>query len=191
MFTVYATIRFGSVENAPHDLSEPDEGQRDEDEEHAGDRLQGHHKPREISGAILGAEENLLRRSLAAHVDHDVAVLCEHVEHDAGEGHAGEQDRDDGIDQIPPARRRQAADRDAEKRREQHDVGEEREEHHRAAEPANAGQFQEQDEEADQEQVTGAPEGFVGHGRGARIISAHLERSAGKARRAYLAERFA
>ena len=157
MLTVYATIAVRQRGERPaHHLPEPDERQRDEDEEHAGDGFERHDESREVAGAVLRAEVDLLRRSLSAHVDHHGAVLGEDVEHDAGERHADKQGRHDRFDQVAPIRGRQTADRDPEKCREQRDVGEEGEIHHHAAEPADARQLQEQDEKADEKQVGGA-----------------------------------
>src|SRR6266513_2546608 len=48
---------------------------------------------------------------------------------------------------------RQQSDAHAQEAREQHDVGEEREEHNGACEPADRRQLEKQDQEADQEQI--------------------------------------
>ena len=61
-----------------------------------------------------------------------------------------------GVDQVPAIRGGEAPDRDAEQRRQQHDVGDERQLYHRAAESSDARQLHEQEKEADEKQVESA-----------------------------------
>ena len=140
-------------EGAAHRLAKPDEHQGDDREEDRGDALDRHDEPAQVTAPGLGPEEDLLRRRLPADVDAQVAEMGVGPGCELGQADSDDRQGDDPGHKVGPAAGGQQADRHAEKTREEHEIGEERQEQHRAAEPADASQFQEEDGEADEEQV--------------------------------------
>ena len=144
------------VEGAAHDLPQADEGQGNEREERAAHRPHRDDPAARIGRPVFGAEINQpRRRALVADADR-YAVRPLPVEQVGDDGRcAGEhRHRQRRGHEIPRPARRQQADAHAEEAGEQHDVGEEGEEHHRRAEPADRRELEEQDQETDEEQLS-------------------------------------
>ena len=143
------------LERAAHHLPQAHEGHRDEREERRAYPPDRDDPAAWVGGPILRAEiDELGRRLLIAEADRDAVcpMPIEQVdgdrrrerEHRHRERHLHERLRSAG---------RQQSDAHAQEAREQHDVGEEREEHDGACEPADRRQLEKQDQEADQEQI--------------------------------------
>ena len=63
------------VESAAHRLAQTQKNQRDEDEKRSRNQFNGNHDLRGVFGPILGAEENLLRRTLRANINRNRIVV--------------------------------------------------------------------------------------------------------------------
>lgn len=124
------------------------QGERDDNEEHAGDHFYGDHELRGIARLKVDAKENELGRILMSDVDNAVQPAAFRIDQERrGERHREEEWRPDEII-LPPARR-EAANRHAKKAGQEHRVREERQEQDVGGEPADAREFQKQDQQAD------------------------------------------
>src|SRR4029450_1373890 len=135
---------------APELLARPHHRHRDDEKEVAAERLDRNHEARKIAGLALDAEKDHLRRGLVADVDHPRVAQGRAFER-VSAAERDDQDERRPQQQVALTVRGEAADRDAEDRREQDRVGEKRQEQDVRWEPANTGKLEKKREQANQE----------------------------------------
>jgi hypothetical protein len=144
--------------SAPQHLPNAHEHQRNKHEKRPREEFDRHDERGDVACAVFGTEIHLLRRTLPSDIDHHRPEVVVPPERAVCEDDGKQEKRHDNKGPLSTARRSQAADRHPEKCGQQHDVGEEREEHHRAAEPSNAGEFEKQQKKTDEKQLgVGSP----------------------------------
>ena len=142
------------VKRAAHHLSQAHKHQRDQHKKHAGHQFDRHDERAWVFGAIFRPEINQLRRRLIAHVDHQLAEFLISDESSQRQQYGDERKRNHPIDKVPPSRRGQTSHRHPQKRGHQHDVREKGEKYDHRPEKSDAGELEEKDEEADEQEIS-------------------------------------